>query len=247
MLLKTAVASFCHTDIMVQTGVLRSQLPITASHEGTGTVVALGSAVRDFKIGDRVISGVIQNRCGHCEDCNSLHTQYCSCPKGGLGVRSDGAFAEYFLTDSREASHVPDELNFTVAAPLACAGILNPGEWLGMVGSGGGLGHLGTLFAKAQGLHVVGINAREQGLELSKEVGADVVLDARQGKESVIKSVLEATNGKGVSATLNVSDAASAASLACAITKRHGKMIQIAQVSPSVLLGALSTDFIILP
>jgi propanol-preferring alcohol dehydrogenase len=158
------------------------------------------------------------------------------------------------MTDSREASHVPDELNFAVAAPLACAGIsvwrglllanLNPGEWLGIVGSGGGLGHLGILFAKAQGLHVVGIDAREQGLELSKEVGADVVLDARQGKECVVKSVFEATNGKGVSATLNVSDGASAASLACAVTKMHGKMIQIAQVSPTFLLGALSTDLV---
>jgi propanol-preferring alcohol dehydrogenase len=103
----------------------------------------------------------------------------------------------------------------------------------------GRLGHLGILFAKAQGLHVIGI---EQGLELSKEVGTDVVLDARQ----VVKSVFEATNGKGVSATLNVSDVGSAASLACAVTKRHGRMMQIAQVNPTFLLGAFGNDFRIL-
>ena len=39
---------------------------------------------------------------------------------------------------------------------------LNPGEWIGVVGSGGGLGHLGIQFAKAKGLIVLGIDARER-------------------------------------------------------------------------------------
>lgn len=101
---------------------------------------------------------------------------------------------------------------------------------MGIVGSGGGLGHLGVQFAKALGLKVVGIDARDEGLELSKEAGADVVIDARQGKEKVVEEVKKVTGGEGVDATINVSDAQSAAGLACAITKMHAKMIQIAQV-----------------
>jgi propanol-preferring alcohol dehydrogenase len=41
---------------------------------------------------------------------------------------------------------------------------------------------------------------------------------------------MQATGGEGCYATINLSDAKSAAALACAITKLHGRMIQIAQV-----------------
>ena len=92
------------------------------------------------------------------------------------------------------------------------------------------MGHLGIQFAKAKGLKVVGIDARDEGLELSKKMGADVVVDARREKKEVIKEVMEITGGDGCAATVNVSDAKTAAALACAITVMHGRMIQIAQV-----------------
>jgi alcohol dehydrogenase, propanol-preferring len=82
-------------------------------------------------------------------------------------------------------------------------------------------------------LKVVGIDARDEGLELSRELGADLMCDARQGKEKVLAEVKKFT-GEGVDATINVSDAKSAAALACAITKMHAKMIQIAQVRRSI-------------
>ena len=107
---------------------------------------------------------------------------------------------------------------------------LRPGQWLGLVGSGGGLGHLGIQFAKALGLRVIGIDARDEGLELSKQTGADVVVDARKGTEEVVKEVQKATGGDGCPVTITISDAKTAAALACAITMMHGRMIQIAQV-----------------
>lgn len=94
---------------------------------------------------------------------------------------------------------------------------------------GGGLGHLGIQFAKAKGLKVVGVDARDEGLALSKQAGADILVDAREGKEANVKTVKEATGGILVDAAVNVSDANSAAGLACAITRMHGKMLQIAQ------------------
>lgn len=103
------------------------------------------------------------------------------------------------------------------------------GQWIAIVGSGGGLGHLGVQFAKALGLQVVGIDARDEGLELTKQGGADVVIDARGGQEKVVEQVQKVTNGEGVPVTVNVSDAASAAALSCAVTAMHGTMIQIAQ------------------
>ena len=83
-------------------------------------------------------------------------------------------------------------------------------EWIGLVGSGGGLGHLGIQFAKALGMKVVGIDARDEGLELSKKSGADLVVDARRSKEDVVKSVQEHTGGEGCYATVCISDAKTA-------------------------------------
>ncbi|RMX77754.1 hypothetical protein D0869_09630, partial [Hortaea werneckii] len=106
---------------------------------------------------------------------------------------------------------------------------LKAGEWIAIVGSGGGLGHLGCQFAKALGLQVIGVDAREEGLALTKENGADVVVDARKGKAEAVKEVHAVTNGHGADATVNLSDAETAAALACAVTKMHGLMVQVAQ------------------
>lgn len=114
---------------------------------------------------------------------------------------------------------------------------LDQGQWLGMVGAGGGLGHLGIQFAKALGLKIVAIDARDEGLELCKQMGADLVVDARAGKEDVAKRVKDATGGEGCDATINLSEAKTAAATACAVTKMHNKMIQIAQVCSKLLLA----------
>lgn len=158
-----------------------------------------------------------------------------------MSVHRNGAFQEYLVVDGREAVLVPDSMSFATATPLACAGMtswrgvkqcdLRPGQWVAVIGSGGGLGHLAVQFArKAFGLRVVGIDAKDDGLTLSREAGADVVLDARMEKEELIQQVHEYTDGKGVHAALNVSGAKSAASLAIAVTRNHGWVVQVGLV-----------------
>ncbi|KAL9597233.1 MAG: hypothetical protein Q9219_005276 [cf. Caloplaca sp. 3 TL-2023] len=227
LLLKVKVASLCHTD---------------ASHEGCGEVVALGSSVNDFKKGDRVMAGLPMHRCGHCSDCLGPDElkHYCPNLKGHVGVTTDGAFAEYMVVDARESSRIPEKVTYETAAPMACAGItiwgglvragLKAGETVALVGAGGGLGHLGCQFARAMGLQVVGIDARDEGLELAQSSGAHTVLDARVGKEKVVEEVKKVTNGLGVDSVLVISDAPDAAALGCAITRMHGTMVQIAQL-----------------
>ncbi|TKA67971.1 hypothetical protein B0A55_09658 [Friedmanniomyces simplex] len=245
LLVKVAVASNCHTDSMVQQGVFGSPLPQTASHEGAGTVVAVGGAEaekRGFKVGDRPL-----HPCGTCPDCTGpeTQTQYCPHITGHLGVTTHGCFADYVKADSRSTTPLPNAVSFLSAAPLACAGRtvwrsilqagLQKGQWLCFVGSGGGLGHLGVQFAKALGLKVIGIDARDEGIALTKEYGADVVVDARQGKEEAVKAVQEVTKGEGADATVCISDAPTAAGLACAVTRMHGTMVQIAQPDEVVI------------
>lgn len=244
LLVKVAVASNCHTDSMVQQGVFGTALPQTASHEGSGTVVRVGgeeASKRGFKVGDRVMVGLPLHPCGSCHDClgPENQTQYCTNLDGHVGVQTDGCFAEYVKCDSRSTTPLPDAVSFLSAAPLACAGRtiwrallqadLKAGEWICLVGSGGGLGHLGLQFAKALGLKIIGIDARDEGLALTKEYGADVTVDARKDKKDVVKEVHAVTNGMGADSTICISDAQSAAGLACAVTKMHGVMVQIAQ------------------
>lgn len=73
--------------------------------------------------------------------------------------------------------------------------VLQPGESVAIVGAGGGLGHLGIQFAKALELKVIAIDARDEGLALAKECGADIVIDARQEKGKVREQVQQVTNG----------------------------------------------------
>lgn len=243
LLVKTAVASYCHTDSMVIDGAMQhlgSQTPCTASHEGAGTVVAVGESVKDWKVGDRAMVGLLFHFCGHCSDCNDpeRNQQYCQNAGGFVGVTRDGNFAEYVVADSRASTKIPDAVSFETAAPMACAGStiwrgvvetgLKSGEWICINGSGGGLGHLGIQFAKGMGYNVVAIDARDGALELSKEMGADVVVDARKGREAVVEEVQKVTGGKGVDATVLVSDAKDAAATACAVTKMHGQVVMVA-------------------
>ncbi|KAK0720118.1 chaperonin 10-like protein [Lasiosphaeris hirsuta] len=242
LLIKVAAASHCHTDAMVRAGIFGTHLPCTGSHEGAGTVVKTGSAVTSFQAGDRVMCGLPLEPCGTCADCTGPENQthYCTNTKGAVGVVSNGCFAEYVRVDARSTTAVPDAVSLVSAAPLACAGRtvwraveqvgLGEGQWLAIVGSGGGLGHIGIQFAKKRGLRVIGIDARDEGLALSREAGADVVIDARKGKEQVVKEVHEVTGEQaGADATITLADADSAAALACAATRMHGTMLQIAQ------------------
>ncbi|KAI9663507.1 MAG: hypothetical protein M1831_002516 [Alyxoria varia] len=241
LLVKVHAASLCHTDLMIRSGVFPSTpLPTTASHEGAGVIVAVGSAVSTLKVGDGVMCGLTSGSCGSCSDCKQGDLQYCEKKSGIVGIHHDGAFAEYVVVDAGTTVKLPDKVRFQDAAPLACAGAtiwravktagLQRGQTIGIVGSGGGLGHLGVQFAgKVLGLRVVGVEARDEGLELSREFGAGCVVDARKGEEECVRMVKEFTGGEGVDATVNVSDAQNAAGLACAITRMHGVVVQVAQ------------------
>ncbi|KAI1161267.1 GroES-like protein [Nemania serpens] len=240
LLVKVAVASYCHTDSMVAAGIFKSKLPQTASHEDSGTVVAVGDAVSSFEIGDRVMCGIPLHPCGACDDCTSPiegHRQYCKQTAGHIGVMTHGCAAEYVVTDARTTTKIPDSVSFLSAAPLACAGRtvyravrqteLQPGQWVAIVGAGGGLGHIGIQFARSMGLRVIAVDARDEGLALSKDCGADVVVDGRREKAEVVREVQAVTGGKGADCAIVLADHAEA--LAAAITRMHGTVVQVAQ------------------
>ncbi|KAH7072645.1 chaperonin 10-like protein [Paraphoma chrysanthemicola] len=109
---------------MVTEGIMGTPLPCTGSHEGAGTIVAVGSAVEDFCIGERVMAGIIYHACGTCSDRQGPENfrQYCQFSGGYCGVTTHGFFAEYARIDATQAAKLPDAVTFETAAPLACAG-----------------------------------------------------------------------------------------------------------------------------
>lgn len=90
---------------------------------------------------------------------------------------------------------------------------------------------MGIQFAKARGLRVIGVDARDEGLALARQHGADVVVDARQPKEDVVRQVVQQVAGVqgGADASLVLSDAPGAAALGAAMTRMHGTLVQVAQ------------------
>jgi propanol-preferring alcohol dehydrogenase len=231
---------------MVRDGVFKTQLPVTASHEGAGTVVLCGSLVNTFTIGDRVMAHVKRNTCGRCDAClgPDKWKYYCRGPRDSLGITGDGAFAEYLVCDSRWSVKLPESVSFLTAAPCACAGAtafravkmtgLTKGQSIAIIGSGGGVGHLAVRFARHRDLRVIAIDARDEGLDASTKAGAEIVFDARSGSDAIADQVMVLTNGDGCDATINFAESSQASALACRVTKTHGTMWQVAQVSLAV-------------
>ena len=97
VLIKIKKTSICGTDLHIYNWDEWSQktikTPMTIGHEYVGEIVALGSQVRGWEIGERV-SGEGHIVCGTCRNCLAGRRHFC--PNTiGVGVNRDGAFAQY--------------------------------------------------------------------------------------------------------------------------------------------------------
>ncbi|WP_320821295.1 zinc-dependent alcohol dehydrogenase [Thalassolituus sp.] len=203
ILVKTEACGVCHTDLHAVNGdwPLKPNLPFIPGHEGIGIVKAIGAGVTAVKEGDRVGVPWLYSACGHCEFCLSAHETVCASAEFG-GYTQNGGFAEYILADPKYVAHIPANLSARDAAPLICAGITSykgiketqakPGEWVVISGIGG-LGHLGVQYAKALGLKVCAVDIDDGKLEHAKRLGADAVVNAKQGDP--VAAVVEITKG----------------------------------------------------
>lgn len=254
LLIKVEAASFCHTDAILASGtyIYAGKLPLVGCHEFAGTVVQ--SMVPAFKPGARVgVPGRAYHPCGACEQCLSGPDDFVSgdavgysiyCPHSqSHGMNKDGGFQEYTVVDSRQVARLPDSLSFVQAAPLMCAGItiyqalkrcgLKPGQAVGIVGCGGGLGHLGLLFAAEMGLRTMGVDAADGALALARSLETDaVIVDSRtQSVEDATVQFLEAagiTNTTGaLDAVIILPESQKAFDYGVQLLKTHGKCVVV--------------------
>lgn len=183
-------------------------------HEGVGTVVKLGPGVESsaagIKLGQRVGIKWVSAICGHCPACLAGLDGVCFNSKLS-GYYTPGTFQQYTLGPASYVTPIPDGLDSAAAAPLLCAGVTvyaalrksaaKSGEWVALLGAGGGLGHLAVqIAARSMGYRVIGIDQGSKK-DLVMESGAEHFIDHTASKD-VAEDVKALTGGLGVHAVL---------------------------------------------
>lgn len=203
ILVRYQATGVCHTDLHAAQGdwPVKPSPPFIPGHEGTGFVAKVGANVRRIKEGDRVGVPWLHTACGCCNPCRTGWETLCG-QQQNTGYSVNGTFAEYGLADPDFVGRLPDNLAFGPAAPVLCAGVtvykglketeVRPGEWVAVSGVGG-LGHMAVQYAKAMGMHVAAVDIFEDKLALARQMGADLVVGARQ--KDAVDRVQQATGG----------------------------------------------------
>ena len=141
VLVEIIASGVCHTDLHAAEGdwPVKPPLPFIPGHEGAGVVVALGAGVTHLQEGDRVGIAWLHSACGHCTFCWSGWETLCLEQKNS-GYSVNGSFAQYAVAQADYLGRIPENLSFTDAGPILCAGVTTykglketqarPGEWV---------------------------------------------------------------------------------------------------------------------
>ncbi|MFC9471246.1 quinone oxidoreductase family protein [Nocardia sp. NPDC055002] len=179
LLVETQGVGVNYIDIYFRTGQYPQATPYVPGSEGTGIVVAIGSDVTEFAVGDRVA--------------------WASAP---------GSYADLVAVDEAVAVKVPDDVEPAVAAAALLQGMTahyltesvfspEPGDPVLVHAGAGGVGLLLTQMAVARGARVITTVSTDAKEKLSREAGATDVL--RYGDDLAAR-VRDLTDGIGVAA-----------------------------------------------
>jgi NADPH:quinone reductase-like Zn-dependent oxidoreductase len=192
VLVRMRAVSLNFRDLAVLSGkyiggpIVKDTIPLS---DGAGEVAAVGSAVKEFKVGDRVVATFTQGR-----------------PPAALGSPLDGTLAEYALFEPEGLLAIPGHMSFEEAATLPCAGVtawnalmhgkgLRAGETVLTLGTGG-VSILALQLAKMAGARVIITSSSDAKLERARGLGADHGVNYKTYPDWE-KQVLELTGGQG--------------------------------------------------
>jgi len=118
VLIKVRKSAICGTDVHIwnwdKFAASTVPVPLVTGHEFCGEIVDVGSAVTQFKVGDRV-SGEGHITCGLCRNCRAGRGHLCRNTKG-VGVHRAGSFAEFLSLPQSNVVPIPDDIPDEVAA-----------------------------------------------------------------------------------------------------------------------------------
>jgi alcohol dehydrogenase len=207
--IRVTLTTICGTDLHILKGEYPVKPGLIIGHEPVGIIYELGAGVTGYKVGDRVLVGAI-TPCGQCNYCLGGNWSQCGGPLGGwkFGNTINGAQAEYLLVPHAQANlaKIPDELadeQVVLLADIASTGIsaaesghVQIGDTVAVFAQGP-IGLCATAGAKLKGASlIIAVESDPVRTEMSKRMGADVVLDFTE--EDVIESIKHLTRGRGV-------------------------------------------------
>jgi aryl-alcohol dehydrogenase len=255
ILIKIAASGICHTDEVAQQQIAPVPLPAVLGHEGSGVVEAVGLGVQEFKAGDHVV--VSFGFCGHCENCLSGHQHACDSVQeinfGGImrdgtkRLSKDGvelssffgqsSFATYSVAAAASAVKIPDDVDFAVAAPLACGVQTGAGVVLNALratfGSSivvfgcGTVGMSAIMAARIAGCeNIIGVGGNPASLALATELGATHTINLNKGSVDVVAEIADITRG-GAHYAIDTTGAADLVRKALASVRTFGTAVVV--------------------
>jgi len=207
--IRVTLTTICGTDLHILRGEYPVKPGLIIGHEAVGVIHELGDGVTGYEVGERVLVGAI-TPCGQCTFCLSGDWSQCGGAIGGwkFGNTIDGAQAEYLRVPNAQANlaKIPDALTdeqVVLLADIASTGIsaaesadLQIGDSVAIFAQGP-IGLCATAGAKLKGASlIIVVDSDPVRMQMSKQVGADVVLDF--SKQDVVAQIKSLTNGIGV-------------------------------------------------
>ena len=219
VLVRTAAAGVCHSDLHFVNGDWQYPMPCVLGHEGAGVVEQVGEGVSYVEPGDPVITCVSQ-WCGQCEYCLTGRPHLCR--QQGLHRDSDApprltrdgqlvhqfmelsCFAEQMLVNERAVVKVTPDIPLDRAALIGCGvttgvgAVFNtarvvPGASVAVVGCGG-IGLNAVQAARLAGAsRILAVDRLASKLELARTFGASDTVDASAGDP--VEQIRELTGG----------------------------------------------------
>jgi L-iditol 2-dehydrogenase len=235
VLLKVGAVSVCGSDLHQWKG-LQSwgvNYPCVLGHEFGGTVAAVGSQVRHFREGDRVVSetaAVIDEASPY-----TRQGLYNLDPgRLGFGYGVDGAMAHYVKVPERCLHRIPASVGFEKAAltePCCVAynatcvnTLIRPGDTVLVMGPGP-IGLLCAVMARLSGARSVvvsGLEADARRLGIARRLGADVALDGE-----ILDYVKDTGDGYGVDAVIDAAGVSATLEKALKAVRPGGQITKV--------------------
>ncbi|KND17906.1 alcohol dehydrogenase [Pannonibacter phragmitetus] len=215
-LIRITTTTICGTDVHILKGEYPVERGLTIGHEPVGIIEKLGSAVKGYQEGQRVIAGAITPS-GHSAAClcgcmsqDGAGTKHGFKAMGGwrFGNTIDGAQAEYLLVPDAMVNLAPIPDGLTDEQVLMCPDIMSTGfsgAESGAIKIGdtvavfaqGPIGLCATAGARLMGATtIIGVESVPARMEISRRMGADHIVDFSKGDP--VDEIMRLTDGRGV-------------------------------------------------
>ncbi|WP_432563804.1 zinc-dependent alcohol dehydrogenase family protein [Kineococcus sp. SYSU DK003] len=225
-------------------------LPHVPGHELAGTVVATGSRVGSWRVGDRVTTPFV-TACGTCPECAAGAQQVCR-DQTQPGFTGWGSFAEFVALDHADVNLValPEEFSTSTAAALGCrvatafravsdVAAVRPGEFVAVHGAGG-VGLSAVAIAAAAGARVVAVDPSPAARQLARDFGAIATI----GTEDVVAALRELSDG-GAHVSIDAVGLPATCEASVRSLRRRGRHVQIGLLPAAAGRPAVPMDLVI--